>query len=122
MIAITVQFRIDDEQITSKEDLYPKEIISAAILQRLLNRTASFDKLVEDDGDGDIYEQLHDNDLETFGAATFVDITFPIEATKLHEYENDSELVYAKSIETLRNNAQIVRDTFVGDIAHLSFK
>lgn len=122
MINITVQFRIEDELITTKEDLFSKFTIAAAILQRLKNRTASFDKLVEDDGDGDIYEQLHDGDLETSGALTFVDITFPIESDKLAEYENDAELIFMKSIETLQNGAKLVRETLVNDIAHISFK
>ena len=122
MIKVTGQFKIVGELITTQGDLVPKEDIRNLVLDRLRSRSATFDKMVEDDGDGDIRKQLHDHDLETKEPTTFVDITFLVGENSILEVEKDAEKVYMKATDALYNGATLCADTVHNNVAHISFK
>lgn len=122
MIQITSQFKIVGELITTQGELVSKSDMRNLILERLRSRSAIFDKLIVDDGDGDIRKQLHDHDLETKERTTFVDVTFLVGLDLITALENDTEKIYMKAMDSLQKGATLSADTVQNNIAHISFK
>ncbi|MBF6609250.1 MAG: hypothetical protein ITG00_11020, partial [Flavobacterium sp.] len=99
-----------------------KNEIFAEIVQRLRNRSAEFDKIIQDDGDGDFVDQLHDRDAEIIAPATFVTIVMNVDDSTREILENDPDLIFVKAIAAMQNeNLQIEGDTVHNNIAHLTF-
>jgi hypothetical protein len=124
MRKLTAQFKIEDELLTAVDGSRTESEITEAILMRLRNRTAIFDKMIEDDGDDDVEIQLHDqeNTNAQGPAATMVDITFSINDDVLDKLEGDPDLVYLKSISELDNgNVKISGDDVQNNIAYISY-
>ena len=124
MRKLTAQFKIEDELLTAVDGSRTDSEITEAILMRLRNRTAIFDKMIEDDGDDDVEIQLHDqeNTNAQGPAATMVDITFSINDDVLDKLEDDPDLVYLKSISELDNgNVKISGDDVQNNIAYISY-
>ena len=122
MIQVTSQFKIVGELITTQGELVSKSDMRNLILERLRSRSAIFDKLIVDDGDGDIRKQLHDHDLETKERTTFVDVTFLVGMDLITALENDTEKIYMKAMDALQKGATLSADTVQNNIAHISFK
>ncbi len=122
MRKVAVQFKIKDELFTTHGNKNTKADIAESVLQRLRNRSADFDKLVEDDGDGNIEDQLHDQDYESDVAVTFVDITMSVDDAALEALENDPDLMFVKAISVLQNgDVKLKGDTVQNNVAHISF-
>lgn len=124
MRKLTAQFRIEDELLTAIDGNKNQSEITESILQRLRNRTAIFDKLIEDDGDDDVEIQLHDHDnLDAEGpAATHVDITFTLEDDVLEILEKDPDLVFVKVLSALDGDKlKLTGDAVQNNIAFISF-
>ena len=125
MKKFTAQFKIEGELLTANGDLYSNAEITELIVRRLRNRSADFDKLIEDDGDGDVEEQLHDQDLQIAEeqAATLVDITLSVTDEVYAALESDRDLVYLKAISELENGKiKLFGDETQNNVSHLSFE
>lgn len=122
MINVIVQFRIEKELISAHDPLFADSDIQQEIVQRLKNGSATFDKMVEDDGDGDMNEQLYETVVINHRPTTFMDITFSVNQEQLELLENDAELVLMKSISALQKDAKLENDVVKNRVAFLSFK
>ena len=122
MIKVTSQFKIVGELLTTQGELVLKEDIKNLVLERLKSRSATFDKMVEDDGDGDIRQQMHDHDMEIKEATTFVDITFLVGEDSIVDVEKNTERIYMKAMDALHNGAKLCIDTVQNNVAHISFE
>ncbi|HEX8269038.1 MAG TPA: hypothetical protein VF581_04025 [Flavobacterium sp.] len=127
MRKLTAQFKIEGELLSANGDLYSNDEITEMVLQRLRNRSADFDKLIEDDGDDDVEEQLHDQDLMPENlenqATTMVDVTISVEDDALSKFEMDNDLIYMKVISEITNgNVKIVRDETQDNVSHISYE
>ena len=122
MINVIVQFRIEKELISAHDPLFANSDIQQEIVQRLKNGSATFDKMVEDDGDGDMNEQLYETVVINHRPTTFMDITFSVNQEQLDLLENDAELVLMKSISALQKDAKLENDVVKNRVAFLSFK
>ena len=122
MINVIVQFRIEKELISAHDPLFANSDIQQEIVQRLKNGSATFDKMVEDDGDGDMNEQLYETVVINHRPTTFMDITFSVNQEQLELLENDAELVLMKSISALQKDAKLENDVVKNRVAFLSFK
>ena len=122
MINVIVQFRIEKELISAHDPLFADSNIQQEIVQRLKNGSATFDKMVEDDGDGDMNEQLYETVVINHRPTTFMDITFSVNQEQLELLENDAELVLMKSISALQKDAKLENDVVKNRVAFLSFK
>lgn len=119
---IAAQFLIANELFTTHSDKSSKDEIFTEIVQRLRNRSAEFDKIVQDDGDGDFADQLHDRDAEIIAPATFVTIVMHVDDSTREILESDPDLIFVKAIAAMQNeNLQIEGDTVQNNIAHLTF-
>ena len=124
MRKVTAQFKIEGELLTANADLYSNEEITEMVVQRLRNRSADFDKIIEDDGDDNVEEQLHDQDLgmSEEQATTMVDVTFSVTDDELVTLETDPDLVYLKALSEIESGKlKITGDETQDNISHLSF-
>ncbi|HEX8561383.1 MAG TPA: hypothetical protein VF676_00260 [Flavobacterium sp.] len=124
MRKVTAQFKIEGELLTANADLYSNEEITEMVVQRLRNRSADFDKIIEDDGDDNVEEQLHDQDLgmSEEQATTMVDVTFSVTDDALVTLETDPDLVYLKALSEIESGKlKITGDETQDNISHLSF-
>lgn len=122
MTNIIVQFRIEEELISAHDPLFAKSDIQQEIIHRLKNGSATFDKLVEDDGDGDMDEQLYETVIIKQRPTTFVDLAFSVNEEQLKKMEGDAELVMMKSISALLNDVKLSKDVVKNRVAFLSFR
>lgn len=122
MINVIVQFRIEKELVSANDPLFAESDVQQEILQRLKNGSATFDKMVEDDGDGDMDEQLYETVVINHRPSTFVDLSFSVNKEQLEMLENDAELVLMKSISALQNDAKLTNDVVKNRVAFLSFR
>jgi len=125
MRKVTAQFKIEGELLTANGDLYTNDEISDLVVQRLKNRSADFDKLVEDDGDDNIETQLHDQDL-ILGedqATTLVAVTLTVNNDAVATLEIDHDLIYLKAITEIESGKlKISRDETQDNVSHLTFE
>ncbi len=122
MINVIVQFRIEKELVSAHDPIFEKSDIQQEIIQRLKNGSAKFDKMVEDDGDGDMDEQLYETVVINHRPTTFVDLTFSVNQEQLEKLENDADLVLMKSIATLQKDKKLANDIVKNRVAFLSFR
>jgi hypothetical protein len=124
MRKLTAQFKIENELLTALDGSRTQAEITEAVLQRLRNRTAIFDKIIEDDGDDDVEIQLHDQEnLDAEGpAATMVDVTFSVNDEVLEKLEAESDLVFLKVISEIDNeHVKLKGDDVQNNVAHISY-
>ncbi len=124
MTNITAQFIITDEDLYSNGDQSKQAEIKEAIIRRLRNRSATFDKLVEYDTDGDDNdEQLYDLNASEDEVTTLVDVTMTVDDEVLKQLETDPDLVFMKTISELENdNVSLVGEWQQENISHVAFK
>jgi len=124
MINITAQFIVTDENLYSNGDKSKQSEIKDAILRRLRNRSATFDKLVEYTPEGnDNDEQLYDLNADEADMTTLVDITMSVDQDVLDQLEADPDLVFIKAISELENeNSVIIGEWQQENLSHISFK
>lgn len=122
MINVIVQFRIEKELVSTHDPIFADSNIQHEIVQRLKNGSATFDKMVEDDGDGDMNAQLYETVVINHRPTTFMDITFSVNQEQLELLENDAELVLMKSIAALQKDAKLTNDIVKNRVAFLSFR
>ncbi len=125
MRKLTAQFKIEGELLTANGDLYSNDEISEMVVQRLKNRSADFDKLIEDDGDDDVETQLHDQDLLVGGedgATTMVAVTLSVSDDAVATLEVDHDLIYLKAISEIESGKlKLANDQTQDNVSHLSF-
>ncbi len=122
MIDVIVQFRIEKELVSAHDPIFEDSNIQHEIIHRLKNGSAKFDKMVEDDGDGDMTEQLYETVIINHRPTTFVDFKFSVEKSQLEEFENNADLVMMKSIAALQKDAKLANDIVKNRVAFLSFR
>ncbi len=122
MTNVIVQFRIEKELVSAHDPIFEDLDIKQEIVQRLKNGSATFDKMVEDDGDGDMDEQLYETVVINYRPTTFIDLKFSVNKEQLSKLENDAELVLMKSISALQNDAKLANDVVKNRVAFLSFR
>ena len=125
MRKLTAQFKIEDELFTTLDGSRSQSDITESILQRLRNRTAIFDKIIEDDGDDDVETQLHDQEnMDAEGpAATMVDVTISITDEVLNRLETDPDLVFMKVISEIDSgNVKFSAEDVQNNMAHISYR
>ncbi|HEY0046573.1 MAG TPA: hypothetical protein VGB44_07680 [Flavobacterium sp.] len=124
MINITAQFIITDEALYSNGDKSKQPEIKEAIVRRLRNRSATFDKLVEyDTGGDDNDEQLYDLNASEDDITTLVDVTMTVDEDVLKQLEADPDLVFMKTISELENeNVKIIGEWQQENVSHVAFR
>ena len=122
MTNVIVQFRIEKELVSAHDPIFEKSDITEEILQRMKNGSATFDKMVEDDGDGDMDDQLYETVVINHRPTTFIDLAFSVNDEQLEKLENDAELVLMKSIAALQKDAKLANDVVKNRVAFLSFR
>ena len=122
MTNVIVQFRIEKELVSAHDSIFEDSDIQQEIIQRLKNGSATFDKMVEDDGDGDMDEQLYETVVIKHRPTTFIDLAFSLNDEQLEMLENDAELVLMKSIAALQKDAKLTNDIVKNRVAFLSFR
>ena len=133
---IVAQFKIEGESLTSG---YKESDIKATVIQRLRNRSAIFDKIVEEDVNED-HEQLNDfmhqadeesQEMEESDAdfdsdvtmTTFVDIELSVNEEQLQKLEADADLVYMKAISELESDEHQFESSQQGEnVTHLAYR
>lgn len=124
MINVTAQFIVTDEELYSNGDQSKQSEIKDAILRRLRNRSATFDKLVEYTPEGnDNDEQLYDLNADEADTTTLVDITMSVTEDVLKQLEADPDLVFVKAISELENDKSVIIGEWQQEnVSHISFK
>ncbi|HEY0092531.1 MAG TPA: hypothetical protein VGB43_08605 [Flavobacterium sp.] len=119
---ITAQFIIDDESIYSGGNRERHGNVKEAIIRRLRNRSATFDKIVEADSRPDD-PQLNDFQGPSDEPRTLVDVTMEINESVLQQLEADQDLVFVKAISELeKDSIEIVNEWQRESLAHVDFK
>ncbi|HEX9981214.1 MAG TPA: hypothetical protein VGB50_11680 [Flavobacterium sp.] len=126
---VIAQFRIEDEALYKGDDTQ-KEEIKSTVIQRLRNRSAIFDKIVEADYDENL-EQLTDEaspqeefpDPEDIKLTTLVDVTLIVNDEMLEKIEADPDLVYVKALSDIDGEELSIEPTQQSyNVSHIAFR
>lgn len=119
---ITAQFIITNESLYSGGNSARHNEIKDAVVRRLRNRSATFDKIVEAESRPND-PQLNDFQGSSEEPTTLIDVTMTVAASVLQHLEADPDLIFMKAISELeRKGMVIVKEWHRENVSHIDFK